>query len=82
MPRFYNNTHFHIFWTCLKVHSSLRQFLVTESLFKIMKNAFCFTLKALFLLKIFKFLSSLFGHTEKRRDQKYQVNFNIHDIKN
>ena len=30
-----------------------------------MKNAFYFTLKALFLLKIFKFLSWLFGHFEK-----------------
>ena len=30
-----------------------------------MKNAFYFTLKALFVLKIFKFLSWLFGHVEK-----------------
>ena len=32
---------------------------------KMMKNAFCFTLKALFVLKIFRFLSWLFGHVEK-----------------
>ena len=32
---------------------------------KIMKNAFYFILKALFVLKIFKFLSWLFGHVEK-----------------
>ena len=34
----------------------LRRFLATESPLKIMKNAFCFTLKALFVLKMFKFL--------------------------
>ena len=37
--------------------SGLRQFLATESPLKMMKNAFYFTLKALFGLKIFKFLS-------------------------
>ena len=36
--------------------SSLRRFLATESPLKMMKNAFCFTLKALFVLKMFKFL--------------------------
>ena len=30
-----------------------------------MKNAFCFVLKALFVLKIFKFLYWFFDHTEK-----------------
>ena len=30
-----------------------------------MKNAFDFTLKAVFILKIFKFLSWLFDHVEK-----------------
>ena len=35
----------------------LRQFLATESLLKRMKNAFCITLKALFVIKIFEFLS-------------------------
>ena len=33
------------------------QFLATENSLKVMKNAFYFTLKALFVLKIFKFLS-------------------------
>ena len=37
--------------------SSLRPFLATESPLKMMKNAFYFTSKALFVLKIFKFLS-------------------------
>ena len=54
----------------LKAHSkvyleSLREFLATESPLKMMKNAFFFTLKALFVLKVFKFLSSLFTHAEK-----------------
>ena len=35
----------------------LRQFLTSESHLKIMKNTFYFTLKGLFVLKIFKFLS-------------------------
>ena len=43
----------------------LRQFFITESPLKMMKNAFYFTLKALFVLKVFKFLSLLFGHVEK-----------------
>ena len=37
--------------------SSLRQFLATGSPLKMMKNAFYFISKALFVLKIFKFLS-------------------------
>ena len=37
--------------------SGLRQPLATESPLKMMKNAFYFTSKALFVLKIFKFLS-------------------------
>ena len=36
-----------------------------DSSSKIMKNTFYFILKALFVLKIFKFLSWLFGHVEK-----------------
>ena len=37
--------------------SYLRQFLATATPLKIMKNIFYFTLKAFFVLKIFKFLS-------------------------
>ena len=37
--------------------SGLRQYLATEIPLKIMKNAFYFTSKASFVLKIFKFLS-------------------------
>ena len=36
--------------------SCLRRFLTIESSLKMMKNAFCFTLKTLFVLKISKFL--------------------------
>ena len=37
--------------------SSRSQFLASESPLKMIKNAFYFTLRALFVLKIFKFLS-------------------------
>ena len=37
--------------------SGLRQFLAAESPLKMIKNAFYFTSKALFVLKIFNFLS-------------------------
>ena len=36
-----------------------------ESPLKMMKNAFYFILKALFVLKIFKFLPRLFGHVRR-----------------
>ena len=48
--------------------SGLRQLLATGSPLKMMKNAFYFTSKALFVLKIFKFLSRLFGHVSKQLD--------------
>ena len=35
-----------------------------------MRNTFYFTLKALFVLRIFKFLSSLFAHVSKQLDFK------------
>ena len=46
--------------------SGLTQVFATENSLKIMKNGFCFTLKAFFVLKIFKFLSCLFGHLVKQ----------------
>ena len=47
---------------------SLKKFLIyfIESLLKMLKNAFYIIFKALFVLKIFKFLSWLFGHMDKR----------------
>ena len=43
--------------TALKEHSGLTQFFTTENPLEMMKNAFYYTLKALFVLKIFKFWS-------------------------
>ena len=45
-----------------------------------MKNAFYFTSKALFVLKIFNFFSRLFRHAAKRLDKKYKVNFKFFDV--
>ena len=45
-----------------------------------MKNAFYFTLKALFVLKIFNFLSLVFGYVGKRFDLKDKVNFKIYGV--
>ena len=46
-----------------------------------MKNAFYFTSKALFVLKIFKFLSLLFGYVAKRQDKiKDKINFKFCDV--
>ena len=39
-----------------------------------MKNAFCFMLKAPFVLGIFTFLSWLFSHVGKQLDKKAKVN--------
>ena len=59
----------------------LRHFFAIENPFKKLKNAFCFTSKAVFVLEIFKFLSWLFGHVAKQFDQKDKVNFKIYDVK-
>ena len=59
------NTHTHTH-TVKCALSSLRQFLAIENPLKMIKNAFYFTLRALFVLKIFKFLSCVFGHVAKR----------------
>ena len=45
-----------------------------------MKNAFYFTSKALFVLKIFKFFSCSFGHIAKRLDKEDKVNFKFYDV--
>ena len=60
--------------------SDLRQFLAAESPLRMIKNAFCFTSKALFVLKIFKFLSWLFGQVAKRLDKKDKANFKFYDV--
>ena len=60
--------------------SGLRHFLANESPLKIMKNAFYFTSKALFVLKILKFFSWLFGHVAKRLDKEDKINFKFYDV--
>ena len=45
--------------------SGFRQFLATESPLKMMENAFYFTLKALFVLKIFNFIVLAFWSCRK-----------------
>ena len=51
--------------------------ILTESPLKTMKNAFYFTFKA---LKMFEFLSRLFGNVEKRLEKKNKVNFKFYDV--
>ena len=60
--------------------SGVRQFLTTESLLQMMKNVFSFLLKALFVLKMFTFLSWLFDYAEKRLDKKIKVNLKIYEV--
>ena len=48
--------------------SGLRQLLASENPLKMMKNTFYCNSKALLVLKIFKFLSWLFGHVAKLLD--------------
>ena len=53
--------------------SDLTPFLAAEKPLKMMKNVFFFfffTSKTLFVLKIFKFLSWVFGHIAKRIEKK------------
>ena len=55
----------------------LRNFLATESPVKMIKNPSYFTLKAFFVLKIFKLLSWFFSHVEKQLGWKDKINFKI-----
>ena len=60
--------------------SALSQYLATESSLKMMKNAFYFTSKTLFFLKIFKFLPWLFGHVTNWLGKKDQASFKFYDV--
>ena len=45
-----------------------------------MKNAFYSMLKALYVIKIFKVLSDVFGDVRKRIDKKVKINLKIYDV--
>ena len=60
--------------------SGLTQFFATEIPLKMIKSAFYFMSKAVFVPKIFKFLSWLFGHVSKRLDKNNKINFNFYDV--
>ena len=60
--------------------SGLRQRVAIESPLRMMKNAFYFTSKAPFFIKIFKVLSWVFGHEAKRLDKKDRVNLKPYDV--
>ena len=63
--------------------SSESFFLQTESSLAVMKNAFYFTLKGFFVLKIFRFCVNrylCFGHIYKRRKND-KANFEIYYVK-
>ena len=47
-----------------------------------MKNVFYFNLKALFVLKVFKFLSGLFSYVGNQLDKLDKVNFKTYDVAN
>ena len=47
---------------------------LNEGTLKMIKNVFNFILKVLFVLKIYKFLTWLFGNAKKRLDEKVFVN--------
>ena len=46
----------------------------------LIKNAFYFTLKTLFVLKIFNFCTDFFGHVGKRLAKKATVNLKIYGV--
>ena len=60
--------------------AGLRQFLAVECSLKMMKNAFYFTPKALFILKIFEFLLWVLCHVTKQFDLKDKVNLKFSDV--
>ena len=77
---FSHGTKSRIFKNFKDVFSGLRHFLAAESFLKMMKNAFYFTSEALFFLKIFNFMSWLFGQVAKRLHKKDKVNSKSYDV--
>ena len=77
------------FWVCFYIYqfnpdSHLPKKTVficfNEILLKMMKHAFYFMLKALFVLEILNFLYLLSGYVGKRLNKKTKVNFKIYDV--
>ena len=62
--------------------SSLRQFLATKSPIKMMKNAFCFTVKIIFDLEIFRLFFWILSHVGKLLQQRAKTNFKLYDVTN
>ena len=69
-----------LFIIILRPTVSFKQCLVTQSPFKMMKNAFYCTSKALFILKIFKFLFWLFCHVAKLLVNEDTINFKFYGV--
>ena len=70
--------------SCLKSGSPSKKIVYicfSKSLFKTMKNAFYFIVKALFVFERFICLSWPFGYEEKRLDKEAIDNFKIYDVK-
>ena len=67
------------FWQ-LKALLNLWKMLFISRSFKFMKNAFYFTLKALFVLSIFYFFSWFCGHAEIWLDYQDKVNSKIYGL--
>ena len=59
--------------TILKVQCKVWDNVSTESPLKVMKSPFYFTLKVIFVLKIFRFLPGLFGHVENDLIRKIRL---------
>ena len=85
MKRFYSTTENWVDVEFCKFESKrplscMIQFLATEDPLRMMKNVFHFFLKALFVIRVFNFLSWRFGYAENRRDWRDTVNFKIYDV--
>ena len=86
--RFFHSMFWNFFWVTFWLLlwlfkgalSGLIRSLATERPLKMMKNAFYFSSKALFVLKMFKFLSWHFDYGAKQLDKKDIINFKFYDI--
>ena len=70
--------HFLLYWPFKKVGFIC----FNESPLNMTKNVFYFIVKALFILKIFKFFRAFFGDVGKRLDKRTNDSFKIYEIIN